>query len=221
MKCFASILVLFLMSITAYAADVDGTWTGTAAAPGGDVPVTFDFKADGAKLTGSTMSPDGTSIPVKDGKIDGSTITFTVTFDFGGTPFVLPYKGVVSSDQIKLTADAGGVPIEIVLKKTKQVAAVDGSWEGTVSGPQGDFPMSFTFKVDGTKLTGSTMGFDGTPVPIKDGKIDGSNISYAVSIDFGGMPFDMTYKGVVSSDQIKMSGDAFGMPFDFVLKKAK
>jgi hypothetical protein len=221
MKLLATLLMTVLMSVTAYAADVDGTWTGTAAAPTGDVAVTFTFKADGAKLTGTTVSPDGTTIPVKDGKIEGSTITFTVTFDFGGTPFVLPYKGVVSSDQIKMSADAGGAPIEMLLKKSKAVAALDGTWEGTVSGPQGDFPMSFTFKADGAKLTGSTLGLDGAPVPIKDGKVDGSNISYMVSFDFGGMPFDMSYKGVLASDQIKMSGDAAGMPFDFVLKRAK
>lgn len=221
MKIICSIAALFLVSVSAYAADVDGTWTGLAAAPGGDVPVTFVFKADGAKLTGTTTALDGGTISVKDGKIDGSAITFTVTFDFGGAPFVLPYKGVVSPDQIKLTADAFGAPIEIVLKKSKEVAAVDGTWAGTVGGPQGEFPVSFTFKSDGAKLTGSTLGFDGMPVPIKDGKIDGSNISYGVSIDFGGMPFDMTYKGVVASDQIKVTGEAFGMPFDFVLKKGK
>jgi hypothetical protein len=221
MRILSSVLVLFLMSVAAYAADVDGTWTGTAAAPGGDVAVSYTFRADGTKLTGSTVAPDGSTIQIKDGKIDGNTITFSVTFDFGGTPFVLPYKGVVSSDQIKMSADAGGAPIEMLLKKSKAVAGVDGTWEGSVSGPGGDFQMSFTFKADGAKLTGSTVGFDGTPVPIKDGKIDGSNISYMVSLDFGGMPFDMSYKGVVASDQIKMSGDAFGMPFDFVLKRAK
>jgi len=47
MKILSSLLMLFLMSVTAYAADVDGAWTGTAAAPGGDVAVTFNFKADG------------------------------------------------------------------------------------------------------------------------------------------------------------------------------
>jgi hypothetical protein len=221
MKFFASLLVLFLMSVTAYAADVDGTWTGSAATPGGDVPVIFDFKADGAKLTGTTAAPDGTTIPVKDGKIEGSTITFTVTLDFGGTPFILAYKGTVSPEQIKLTADAAGTQIEMLLKKSKAVAALDGTWTGTVGGPQGEFPVSFTFKSDGAKLTGTTTGLDGTPVPLKDGKIDGSNLSFLVSLDFGGMPFDLSYKGVASSDQIKMSGDAFGMPFDFVLKKSK
>jgi len=82
----------------------------------------------------------------------------------------------------------------VLISVTAYAADIDGTWTGTVSGPQGDFPMSSTFKADGAKLTGSTAGFDGTPVPIKDGKIDGSNISYMVSFDFGGMPFDMSYK---------------------------
>jgi len=53
---------------------------------------TFNFKADGAMLTGSTLGFDGAEVPIKDGKIDGNNISFTVTFDFGGMPFVLSYK---------------------------------------------------------------------------------------------------------------------------------
>jgi hypothetical protein len=221
MKALAITVVLFLMSVSAFAADVDGKWTGTAAAPGGDIAVTFNFKADGAKLMGSTLAPDGNTIQINDGKIDGSAITFSVTFDFGGTAFVLPYKGVVAADQIKLSADPGTGPIEMVLKKAASVVALDGTWTGTVASPGGEIPVSFTFKADGTKLTGTTLGFDGAPVPIKDGKIEGSAITYAVTMDFGGMPLDLSYKGAVSAEDIKVSGDAFGMPFEFVLKKAK
>src|SRR5262245_29981489 len=100
-------------------------------------------------------------------------------------------------------------------------ADVDGTWNGTVQSPQGDLPVTFTFKADGATLTGSTTGFDGSPVPIKDGKIDGKNITFTVTFDFGGMPLTLSYKGVVSADQIQIDGDAFGMPFAFVLKKAK
>ncbi len=39
--------------------DVDGKWAGSLSTPGGDNPVTFTFKADGAKLTGTTSGPDG------------------------------------------------------------------------------------------------------------------------------------------------------------------
>jgi len=100
-------------------------------------------------------------------------------------------------------------------------ADVDGKWSGTVGGPQGEFPVAFTFKAAGSTLTGTTTGPDGAEVPIKDGKIDGNNISFSVTFDFGGMPFELSYKGVVSPDQIKMSGDFAGMPFDFVVKKQK
>ena len=119
MKIFASVLALLIVTVSAYAADVDGAWTGTVSGPMGDVPVSFTFKADGAKLTGTTMGFDGSEVPIQDGKIDGNTITFTVTFDFGGMPFMLSYKGVVSSDQIKMSGDAFGMPFEFVLKKAK------------------------------------------------------------------------------------------------------
>ena len=57
-------------------------WTaraGTVSTPGGDFPVAFEFKADGAKLTGTTMSPDGMAINIKDGKIEGDKVTFGVS----------------------------------------------------------------------------------------------------------------------------------------------
>jgi hypothetical protein len=108
----------------------------------------------------------------------------------------------------------------IVLAASAFAADVDGKWTGTFTTPNGDTPVNFTFKADGTKLTGTTTGQDGTEIKISDGKVDGANISFAVSIDFGGMPFTMTYKGVVAKDQIKLTLDIFGMPLEIVVKKA-
>src|SRR5580658_628188 len=99
-------------------------------------------------------------------------------------------------------------------------ADVDGKWAGTVSTPNGDFPQAFTFKADGAKLTGSMTGMDGMEIAITDGKIDGANVSFSVTLDFGGMPFTLSYKGVVAKDQIKLTGDAAGMPFELVVKKS-
>jgi hypothetical protein len=100
-------------------------------------------------------------------------------------------------------------------------ADVDGKWTGSVSTPNGDFPQAFTFKADGANLTGSMTGIDGMEVAIKDGKIDGNNISFSVSLDFGGMPFMLSYKGVMSGEEMKVMGEVMGMPFEFVLKKSK
>src|SRR5262245_15006916 len=89
-------------------------------------------------------------------------------------------------------------------------ADVDGKWSGNITTPNGDVTIGFTFKADGTMLSGTTTGIDGMDIPIKNGKIDGSSISFVVSLDFGGMPFDLTYKGVVSPAEIKMTADFMG-----------
>jgi len=119
MKFFAIGALLLALSVSAYAADVDGKWTGSVSGPAGDFQVAFTFKADGAKLTGSTTGFDGAEVPISDGKVDGNNISFSVTFDFGGMPFVITYKGIVSAEDIKLSGEAGGMPFELVVKKAK------------------------------------------------------------------------------------------------------
>ena len=113
------------------------------------------------------------------------------------------------------------VSLLLVMAGLAYGADVDGKWSGTVSTPGGDFPVNFTFKADGAKLTGSMLGQDNADIPIKDGKIDGSNISFSVTIDMGGEKMELSYKGVVSPEEIKLSGEAMGTPFEFVVKKAK
>ena len=119
MKLLAAITILLIAGVTAYAADVDGKWGGSMSTPGGDFPVAFTLKADGTTLTGSTAGFDGSEVQIKDGKIEGNTISFTVTFDFGGMPFLMSYKGVVSPTEIKMNIDVAGMPLEVVLKKEK------------------------------------------------------------------------------------------------------
>jgi uncharacterized protein YdeI (BOF family) len=98
-------------------------------------------------------------------------------------------------------------------------ADVDGNWAGTLNTPMGDVPIAFTFKADGTSLTGTTTGPDGAQIVIKNGKVDGDKISFMVSIDFGGMAVDINYTGVVKAGEIAMTLDFAGMPFTFTVKK--
>ncbi len=112
-----TLIILALLATSAFAADVDGKWTGSMTTPGGDVNVGFTFKADGAALTGTTTGPDGMDVKITDGKLDGNNVSFTVNLDFGGMPFVLNYKGVLAGTQIKFTIDVFGMPLELTVKK--------------------------------------------------------------------------------------------------------
>ena len=117
MKIPVFLLALLLCAAPAFAADVDGKWSGTVATPNGDFPVSFEFKADGATLTGSTSSPDGGQVAIKNGKIEGNKITFLVSLDFGGMTIDLSYSGVVSPTEIMMTASFADMPFEFVVKK--------------------------------------------------------------------------------------------------------
>lgn len=97
----------------------------------------------------------------------------------------------------------------------------DGKWEGSIETPMGTIPVGFTFKADGTALTGTSLGPDGAGIPIKNGKVDGNTISFTVDIDFGGMAISLNYVGTVSPDKIAFTGDFAGMPFEFGVTKAK
>ncbi len=118
MKVCALLLGLFLLAAPAYAADVDGKWAGTITTPMGDLPVAYEFKAEGATLTGTTLGFDGGQVQIKNGKVDGGTIAFSVELDFGGMPLVIDYKGVVTPAEIKITGDFMGMPFEFTVKKS-------------------------------------------------------------------------------------------------------
>ena len=65
------LILMAVFALTVSAADVSGTWKGTAETPNGTIERTFVFKVDGDKLTGETTSQIMGKSAVIDGKIDG------------------------------------------------------------------------------------------------------------------------------------------------------
>jgi hypothetical protein len=102
-------------------------------------------------------------------------------------------------------------------------ADASGTWKATVETPNGAMENTFTLKVDGDKLTGTiTMGQFGE-APISEGKVDGDNVSFLVVREFNGNQFRINYKGKVSGDEMKLSGEVVGMDrtFEMTAKRAK
>ena len=110
-------LALLLAAAPAFAADIDGKWTGSIDTPGGAIAIAYTFKAEGAALTGSSLGPDGSALPIKNGKVDGNKISFAQDLDFGQGPVTFNYTGVVSPTQLKLHSSFMDMPIDFTLKK--------------------------------------------------------------------------------------------------------
>jgi hypothetical protein len=119
---FLSACFVFAALTLAWAADVNGKWT--AQVPGRDGQtreLTFTFKAEGEKLTGSMSGQQGDS-EITDGKISGDQITFTVKINMQGNERKFLYKGTISGDEMKVTRTIEGgnrPPQEFTAKRVK------------------------------------------------------------------------------------------------------
>lgn len=88
-------------------------------------------------------------------------------------------------------------------------ADVTGTWKGEANPNGKGGPPTFTFKQDGSKLTGSTAGRGGD-VQISDGKVDGDNVSFTVVREMQGNTMKIMYKGTVSGTTMKLTQEMEG-----------
>ena len=90
-------------------------------------------------------------------------------------------------------------------------ADISGKWKGTAETPVGTTERTFVFKVDGTNLTGETVSNRFGKSTIDDGKIDGDNVTFTVTINIDGNEAKVNYKGKVSGDSIKFTVQVPGL----------
>jgi hypothetical protein len=84
---------------------------------------------------------------------------------------------------------------------------VAGKWNATVDTPNGPFMLLFEFIVDAAgKLTGSLQNEFIGSVPIKDGTINGNDITFKLSIDGGpNGAMNIGYRGTVKGDELSLT----------------
>jgi hypothetical protein len=72
---------------------------------------------------------------------------------------------------------------------------LDGNWKGTRETPNGTFEVNYTFKVEGSELTGTWKTQFGE-AKSENGKVDGKKFSYSISFN----DMKLNYTGEVVSD---------------------
>jgi len=99
---------------------------------------------------------------------------------------------------------------------------LQGRWEGKAQMPQGEMPATVTFKKEGDGYTGTISTMRG-PMPLKDIKVAGDNITAQSQVDTGGTVIVINYKFTLQGEKLAGKGELdFGgqnMSFDFDLKK--
>lgn len=110
--CFAAIAV---------AADITGNWACSVSVDGTQYNLTYTFKQDGEKLSGTLAHEGGEPLPLNDGKVQGDKVTFFVQANRGGTLTKFAMEGAIKGDEITLTtkADSGPAIDAMTLKRVK------------------------------------------------------------------------------------------------------
>jgi hypothetical protein len=107
-SCFIVLMAVF--------ADLNGKWSGTLKTPdGNEIPVTYNFKVEGDKLTGTAEGPEG-AVTVDNGKVIKDSFSFKVTVD--GNDY--PHSGKVYEDSCGLDVDFGTQKMHTTLKRVKE-----------------------------------------------------------------------------------------------------
>ena len=85
-------------------------------------------------------------------------------------------------------------------------ADLNGKWSGVLSAPDGNqYPLNYTFKIDGDKLTGTGDSPQGS-VELTKGMIKGDSLSF--HIDVNGVD-------VINSGKYYAAGDSIGFTVDY------
>jgi hypothetical protein len=115
------------------------------------------------------------------------------------------------------------VALMVVLAAAAVAADISGNWKATAEGPQGQMERTFTFKVDGNKVTGESTSTMMGKSAISDGKIEGDTVTFVLTGKFGDQEVKLNYKGKISGNEIKftseMAGGDGGNPIQWTAKK--
>ena len=94
-----------------------------------------------------------------------------------------------------------------------------GTWKGSYPGRDGQTREStIVLKAEGEKLTGTVAGGRGES-EIKDGTINGADISFSVVRNFGGNDVTVKYKGKLAGDAIQFKVEAGERSYEMTAKR--
>jgi hypothetical protein len=112
--------------------------------------------------------------------------------------------------------------IVLVLCTVAYAADFNGTWTAAIETQVGTQNYTYTFKVEGEKLTGRTKSQFGES-EITEGVVKGDDITFVENLNYEGMPLKITYKGKISgTDEIKFTRNVADIADEtFVAKRSK
>lgn len=116
-----------------------------------------------------------------------------------------------------------GLLLSIATAAAAFAADATGTWTASFDTQVGVQKYTYTFKVEGNKLTGKAKSeLANAETEIAEGTVNGDDISFVENLNFQDMPLRIVYKGKISGDEIKFTRTILDMFMEeLVAKRAK
>jgi hypothetical protein len=204
-------------------ADLIGKWEMTSVSDMGTMRSLMTINPD---LTG-TYDFFFNEMPMKNVKFENGQLTFAIEMRFGEQSFPMDFKGKVEGKTIKGKLTTGQGTNEVTGKKLEAAAptaqpatpaaasaapaaagaragsapaaGIVGTWEFTRQGRDGT-PQVSTLKIN-SDMTGTYTMRD-TPSPVKDLKVTGNEVTFKVTMSFGGNEMTQDFKGTMEGQTL-------------------
>ena len=210
--------------------NVAGDWEVTINSPQGSNTAIASLKQDGDKVSGVLKNQMG-ELPFEGATLTGDELKFMFTVNFQGTPLPITLTGKVKGSTIDGKADFGGMaegdwtakrvdatmakattpggPAAPAAPAAASSGGVSGKWDVVFKTPQGDFPATAEWSVDGTKLSG-TLGSQLGETAVT-GTIDGTKIALSLTVNSPQGDLNVSMTGEVQGDSINGMADVSAM----------
>ena len=116
-RILATALLVLGSFVVCFAAitGLNGKWTGSVRINAEDeLPLVYNFKVEGDKLSGTVQSPDG-DLPIADGILSGNEFAFVVK----AGKYTITHTGKYYGDSVVVSADVAGKSLHATLKRDK------------------------------------------------------------------------------------------------------
>jgi hypothetical protein len=199
---------------TAPTLDLSGKWVGRIAANSPRFELYFMPK--GNAFTGTVINSQAGEASIEDGKIEGDAISFQVARKGGSTQ----WKGRISGDEIRFTMITPDNQRAWMTCRRERIdpqsigaaAPVDlsGKWYTNIPG---GLKLEMYFIAKGTAFTGIMVSSKEGEIAIKEGKIEGNEISFYVTPkNLSANESKVEWKGKVDGDRILFTYAVSGEP---------
>jgi|ERR1051326_3801266 hypothetical protein len=152
---------------------ISGSWSVTFNDHGNALPATFNLKLEGTRVTGTVYAEKTGEGTIRNGKWEDNELSFTVEFKQHQSLIV---EGVFKDGKLAGECHHPDGPVYKweAERAPQSDDSISGEWVVTFYVHEMKTPASFTFKVDGAKVTGAAFSDHTGPGTIRDGKwIDG------------------------------------------------